>query len=478
MRFTCADRLARLPVALCTWLLVQASMVFLGDLVAAQGVAAIQNVTSRPFVTGITPIIGSRGAVGGVLIDAQGVVRRVDSTDGGALRDRWRSVFDSVGSDVRSETDFRVISLAGLDRALANQIDSEKPLTAEMIFLAGLRRVEYVVAVPMNNDVLLAGPAGPCRVNDAGEVVGESDGRAVLRLDDLMDAFHAARQTIGGQISCSIEPTAQGQQQYARVRARLRRFSRPAVQALEQAIGSQQVLIDGVAKDSHFAHVMLSADYLMKRLAMGLDPSPVDGLPSYLQMLRKQPAGLQVTSPRWWLASHYDPLRCTADRLVWRIDGQAVRAMTQDSILTDTGNRRTLDKENTLAQQWSDALTKCYPELSHEMPVFGELRNCFDLAVVGALIASEGLDVRSDCQFEVLSNPGRLRGSRMNVAKSIPSNASLVKGQSGWIVCVSGGVKMDAWAVVEKPVVDEALSSIKTKAVQRPDGRTSEQWWW
>ena len=44
--------------------------------------------------------------------------------------------------------------------------------------------------------------------------------------------------------------------------------------------------IRGVPKDSHFAAVLLAADYRMKRLAMAFERSPVKGLTSYLQMLK------------------------------------------------------------------------------------------------------------------------------------------------------------------------------------------------
>ena len=44
--------------------------------------------------------------------------------------------------------------------------------------------------------------------------------------------------------------------------------------------------VNGVPADSHFARVLVAADYRMKRLAMNFDPSPVNGLPSYLHMIK------------------------------------------------------------------------------------------------------------------------------------------------------------------------------------------------
>ncbi len=52
---------------------------------------------------------------------------------------------------------------------------------------------------------------------------------------------------------------------------------------LEKALGRQQVTFTGVPATSHFASVLVAADYRMKRLAMNFEPSPVRGMPSFLQ---------------------------------------------------------------------------------------------------------------------------------------------------------------------------------------------------
>ncbi|QEF97603.1 hypothetical protein Mal15_16440 [Stieleria maiorica] len=475
-------------------LFLAAAQIGTAPIAAAQGIAAIQNVSSTPFVTGITPIIGSRGGVGGVWVDADGVVGRVGHDDLGQLRASWSQVADAIDGVGDAESDFRVVSLARLDRALARRLGEGKPITPDMAFLAGLRRIEYVFAVPpatpvpggaaTGGDILIAGPGGPWKANQAGEVVGVADGRAVLRLDDLMDALRIGTDGVNRQISCSIEPTDDGLRQYARVQARLRTFTPKAAGTLEKAIGHQQVLINGIAPDSHFAHVMLAADYAMKRLAMGLDAAPIDSMPSYLELLQRQKQGSQVTSPRWWMATDYDPLRCTPDRLAWQIRGRAVRTMTQDSLLTTDGRRTNLDTGNPLAQQWSDTMTDRYDELSTAMPVFADLRNCFDLAVLGALMANEGLPVRADCQFEVLTDASRLTGPRYHVPKTIPSVASTLRGRQGWIISVSGGVSIDAWSVVNQTETDQAIATMRSKAIEVTAIQgtaiqgTAQRWWW
>ena len=45
------------------------------------------------------------------------------------------------------------------------------------------------------------------------------------------------------------------------------------------------ISITGVPASSHFARVMVAADFRMKRLAMNFQPAPMDNMPSFLSRL-------------------------------------------------------------------------------------------------------------------------------------------------------------------------------------------------
>ena len=68
---------------------VAAAFIF-GDRAAAQFQGSIGNVTQQPFVVGVVPVVGN-GAVGGVAIDAKGVMAKVEERDVVALRDARRN---------------------------------------------------------------------------------------------------------------------------------------------------------------------------------------------------------------------------------------------------------------------------------------------------------------------------------------------------------------------------------------------------
>ena len=436
---------------------------------------SIQNFTSRPFVTGVTPVIGPNGGVGGVAVDAKGVISRITPANEKNLRALWLRAHQPIAGDLTQKSSMRMVSLAGLDRELAKLIDQKKQPTEAMYYLAGLQRVRYVFVVPERNDVVLAGPAAGWQANESGDVVSTDSGLPVLQLQDLIDALRTEQSVRQTGITCSIEPTEEGLKRYAQLKSRRLTFNRATVTAMEKAIGPQQILLSGIARDSRFARIMVAADYRMKRLAMGFERSPVKGLPNYLDMLRRNPGTARISSPRWWMTTDYQPLAHSADRLAWRIEGAGVKTLTEDSLLNAHGQRVQPADPNALAQRWADTMTEKYPQLSLAAPIFGQLRNCIDLSVVAALIANEGMLTVADCRLNVLLDETKLKTPPHAVPESVPSQASMVKGQNGWIVSVSGGVEIDAFGVVENVEPDAKIGETYKEAISHAP---PDRWWW
>ncbi len=98
--------------------------------------------------------------------------------------------------------------------------------------------------------------------------------------------------------------------------------------------------------------------------------------------------------PRWWLATNYDPLLTDADGLAWELRGPGVKAMTEEDFLLANGDRVHSGKASPTAQKWANNMTARYDELSKRDTIFGELRNCMDLAIVAALLFKENLRAR------------------------------------------------------------------------------------
>jgi hypothetical protein len=442
---------------------------------AGQGRSFVTFGEQRPFVIGFIPVV-SGGAVGGVSIDARGVVSRSQVEDAHKLRDARLQALARLDSRVAAVSSLRKVSLRRLQAAIERLRRQGQPMPGEMQHLAGLQRIEFVFVYPQERDIVLAGPAEGCKVDAAGNVVGQTSGQSVMQLDDLIVALRTAENAATGHgITCSIDPTEEGLARFQRLlKSRTLEMNEATIARLESAVGPQQVTLTGISPASHFAHVLVAADFLMKRLSMDFEPAPVEGLPSYLEMLRDASASPRGSMPRFWMAPNYEALGRDVDGLAWRLGGRGVKTLSEDGYLAGGGAVASGRREDALAKKWADAMTARFDELARALPAFGQLRNCMDLAVVAALIAKEDLATAAGCDLSLLLDDKRIKVAEYQVPRTIESRATFVRKGRDWIVGISGGVDVNSWSVLEDVKVQPELA--KTRAIAAP--AADERWWW
>ncbi len=420
-----------------------------------------------------------QNAVGGVMIDAQGLVRAATVVDREDLLNQLRADVDAPVGELGQAAKLRMISLAKLQQAIRDAKQNGGRVPDEMRYLAGLQRIEYVLVYPDQQDIVLAGPAEPWVVREDASVVGAHSGQPTLLLEDLMIAMQSVELARQAGISCSIEPTAEGRQ---RLNALLRRAQRNRTQdprvlepAMREAFGPQTVKLTGIPTDSRYARVLVAADFEMKRIAMHLTEAPIDGLPSYMSLAKNQRQSAS-TNPRWWMTTNYNALQRTADRLAWRISGQGVKTLTESDRLLADGNVEQAGRTNKTAQKWAELMTEKYPELARSQAIFGDLRNIMDLSVIATLITQERLAEQSGCDLSVLMGREDLvQTSSFQTPRAIEPQCSFVRGNQGWVVSTSGGVSINAFEVVATQEVVAELNETH-QAATVPAETTS--WWW
>jgi hypothetical protein len=406
-------------------------------------------------------------SVGGVKIDTDGVVSNPQVGELKQLQAAWQKGLQQIPADLEKWTDLRFVSLKQLESEIAAARAAGKPLPDAVRYMAGLQRVRYVLVYPEKQDIVLAGPAEGWKVDSLGSVVGVTSGRPVLTLDDLMVALRVAESSNTSGISCSIDPTPEGMQRMQQLNQKLSSNPQVASRQMEEAVGLQTVSVTGIPATSHFARVIVAADFRMKRLAMNMEPAPIDGMPSFLSMIKR--GGSQSLMPRFWLAPKYEPLRRDNDGLAWEIRGQAVRCLTEQDFMKD-GQKQHSGKADPTAQKWVDTFTAKFEELAREDSSFGQLRNVMDLAVVGALLTKERLNEKAGFQAPNLLGEQQL--DEYPAPRSVASQASFVKAGGRWVVSVSGGVQIFPWQVADRTEVSKDLAST------RPQHPAAKSWYW
>ncbi|MFM8734034.1 MAG: DUF1598 domain-containing protein [Pirellulales bacterium] len=416
-------------------------------------------------------------AVGGIAIDTKGIVGTLDPRAAEELAaEREKTLAD--GSLADAANGIRKVSLKAVATAVRAAAAGATPLPAEILFLGGLQRIEHVFVDPDRHDIVLSGPADALKVDAMGNVVGATTGRPPLHLEDLIVALRAINAARNGGMTCSIDPTPEGiakLQQLLRKQGTMGRDPQATFTAMEQAMGPQQVTVTGVPGDSRFARVLVAADYRMKRIGMGLDPSELDALPSYLALV---PAGGRATTlPRFWLEADYDPIARDPDELAWRIGGRRMKCLTESDVAGKEGVARGAAPADATAVKWCAAMTANYEALAAKQPIFAELANCVDLAVVAALIRGRQLDARAGCDLAALVDPAAAPLPRYDVPASVPTVATGVKKGTNWVLSASGGVKFQPWQLAAKTADSPEAATARAAALEaRPADLAGCSW--
>jgi hypothetical protein len=419
--------------------------------------------------------IGRIQSVGGVSISADGALAQPDLKVTKELREQYLKELLPAAPQLNQHVELRKISLRAIEDAIAK---SGKNLSFQMPdeirFLAGIQRLQYIFVYPDRNDIVLAGPGEGWKIDERANIVGVTSGRPVLQLEDLLVALRSVENARQGGITVSIDPTPEGRRQFEQFMRSQKTFTPEVLEGIEKALGQQQVTITGVPGTSRFARMLTASDYKMKRIAMKLDESPIPGLPSFLDLVKKGGAKITNMMPRWWMACNYEPMAKGEDGLAWELRGPGVKVLTEDEVIGADGGVAGTGKTNPVAQKWANLMTEHYDELSAKEPIFGELRNLMDLCVIAALIEKEDLLAKARLSIPTLQGKqNKLELVYWPQPKTVATQCSFLKRDREYIITASGGVEIASWQAASKSVVNPAVGQLREKAAS-----VSSKLWW
>ncbi|MCA9018185.1 MAG: DUF1598 domain-containing protein, partial [Planctomycetaceae bacterium] len=277
---------------------------------------------------------------GGITIDADGVIAapfRVTQNSSQLNQRRLQALAaESLPGDVNRKSEFRKISLVQLEKVCKEFQEKNEPLPPEVLYLAGLWRIDYLFVDREHNDLIIAGPAEGFAANTQNRVVGVETGRPPIRLDDLVVALQSQdRELITG---CSFDAKPEN---LARMNEYIRQTNSASTaataatrfQTMAQILGMQDVSVTGVPAGSHYARILVEADYMLKRISIGLEPSGIKEIKSHLATLR----GGGNSTQRWWFTPLYDAFTTTAERDAFQFSGQRLQMMSQEEFVNQAG---------------------------------------------------------------------------------------------------------------------------------------------
>jgi hypothetical protein len=245
-----------------------------------------------------------------------------------------------------------------------------------------------------------------------------------------------------------------------------------------EILGQQDITVFGVAEDSHFAVTLIEADFRMKRISLGVDPSGVRSLRSHLSLLKPNGNSIQ----RWWFTPFYEGLSATDDRTAFQLSGQRVQLMAQEEISTAAGERSDAAFTRASIQEFARMFTAAYPELAARHPLFAELQNLFDLVIIAALLHDQRIPEQVGWEPTLFRERNPELVPVYAVPRHVPSMSTFRRASAGLILGLVGGVTINPRQVLAQ-IAAPAHAAQGLETVQRTAATTkpladARAWWW
>jgi hypothetical protein len=360
-----------------------------------------------------------------------------------------------------------------------------------MQHLAGITRLQFVFCYPETGDIVIAGPAEGWGKSPAGRMQGLESGRPVLELQDLavaLRAFPPGTENKKPFIYCSIDPTPEGLSRMHQFLHELGgRIGDPRqnpgqeqfiANGLRERLGMQVITVGGISPKTHFAQVMVEADYRMKLIGIGLEVPPVH-LTSYVDRARPSQVASNALQ-RWYFVPNYQCVRVSEDALAMEMVGEGVKLVGEDEVVAKDGRRGKSVRFNQASDSFVKAFTKVYPKLAEAAPVYAQLRNCIDLAVAAAFIQQQDYYDLAKWKPEVLGEENSYAVETLNPPQQVESAVNSLWRGNTLITPIGGGVQMrPTEAIAPNNLLEDDDSKVKAARASIELSKLGpEQWWW
>ncbi|NND96546.1 MAG: DUF1598 domain-containing protein, partial [Pirellulaceae bacterium] len=386
---------------------------------------------------------------------------------------------------VMHSSELRKVSLNRLEAVVDAHNKAGEPLSEEIRGLAGLTSVQYVFFYPDTNDIVIAGPAEGFVADPTERLVGIRSGRPVVLLEDLVTAMraYAPGQKATSVISVSIDPTQEGlarmQQFLASVRGRVQPSdANRLARGLKDNLGLQTVSIKGIPESTHFARVLVEADYRMKLIGIGLERLPIR-MQSYVD--RANPHSVAANAmERWYFQPRYDGIAVSEDGLAMKIKERGVQLVGANERVAGGGRRVANGRVNKASQAFCQDFTDKFTMIADRVRIYAELRQLVDVAIAAAYIQQQDFYTQADWNMPVLGDESQVSVQTYTAPQQVETAVNAIWRGNTLMTPLGGGVHMQPRLALNKEnlTVDTSGENNQVKQSAGPSNLAEGQWWW
>jgi hypothetical protein len=215
--------------------------------------------------------------------------------------------------------------------------------------------------------------------------------RPALHVEDLAVAYRNLTTSPRQRPGCTINPRPDTMQKLSRTAAAISAAtSSSAVEGLladwARIAGSpQDVVVYGVSPDTHFAKIMVDADYVMKSVTNGA--LTIKGISSLAQLSvdkaraeiakTNKLAPTRMLSDRFWFNPGPPALYRTDNNGTVILGKCPVVLLTEEEAITPSGHLAGKARPDPLAKRFADEFTADYQDIALQKPLYRELEGLF-----------------------------------------------------------------------------------------------------
>jgi hypothetical protein len=248
------------------------------------------------------------------------------------------------------------------------------------------------------------------------------------------------------------------------------------VSGMRESLGAQKVRVDGVSPASHFAQVMVEADYRMKLIGIGLERPPVK-MSTWIELTSAGGVAANALQ-RWYFVPEYKCVRVAEDDLAIEFVGRGVRLVGADEAVMPDGRRMSADRASQASKTFTEAFTRKYPEIAARHPVYAQLRTLIDLAVAAAYLQEHDAYGRVQWDAAALRDEQICRIERFQPPTTVEPAINAIWRGNRLLTPIGGGISLQPRLALDAPnlLMDEqgTVTKAREASLAVPAGR----WWW
>jgi hypothetical protein len=395
----------------------------------------------------------------------------------------WRQEAGASDGMPSYDGSYIAMSLRVLSKKASDCLSSRSSVPRELATLCGINRFESFLVDEASQDVILMGrPVG---------------GGSALHLDELVVAMRSIWRGGTEAVSCSLDPRREDilaiqrtNEQYGKVETPEK--GKRMIQQVKGNWGPQVVRVGGVPRDSRYAHIMIDADYHMKKVSLGT--LKISGVNSYLDMKvsdaqdrtaqgeDKVPQGISFN--RFWFSVGKEFPTFTEDEgIVWTAACPIV-LFTEQQMGASSGELFDVDEDDPVATAYAKAFSDAFPRLAEQVPPYSDLRNLYHLKAMLEAMRFRQAAERVGLDMNVFLSQYAIKTATPmpdSMEGCVVNQEAFLKGKDGkgtyWYFPVTfGGVSMEMELRERNFEKDDKLKRVKSKVLQKRPSHEALFW--